>query len=231
MLGEGRFLRHPAGMRSGTTQRLLAIALLALGASGGASDIARNALPPPSPAPPRPGPATLFADDFSSASLARWSADRPGVWTVRRGLLRADLPDEKQAYSLLYAGDEAWQDYALEFDVCAMRGVDKGAVVRVRGTDGVGVDLRGPGYQDVVLNRGPIPLGKARVPNANGVWHHVRVEAYGGLYRVFVDDALKIVHRDKANHRPRGRIALAAYTGGTGECTVHYDNVSVTALR
>jgi hypothetical protein len=28
-----------------------------------------------------------------------------------------------------------------------------------------------------------------------------------------------------------GRIALPAYTGGSGQCTVYYDNVVVTALK
>jgi hypothetical protein len=30
---------------------------------------------------------------------------------------------------------------------------------------------------------------------------------------------------------PRGRIALAAYTGGVGRCTVDYANVVVTELE
>jgi hypothetical protein len=35
--------------------------------------------------------------------------------------------------------------------------------------------------------------------------------------------------RSIARAERRGGIALAAYTGGVGECTVYYDNVIVTA--
>ncbi len=193
-------------------------------------DATRDALPPPGPKLPGDTGGALLVSAFNDGSLEGWRADREGVWSVRHGLLRADLPDQRQAYSFIYAGSEEWRNYALDFDVCGIRGVDKGAAVRVMGTQGVGVDLRGPGYQDVLLHRGPIPLGKARVPNGNGTWHHVRIEAKRDYYRVLVDGTLQIVKRDKANHRPRGRIAFAAYTGAGGECTVYYDNVVVTPL-
>ena len=193
-------------------------------------DMAREAVP--SPASPFKAPANaLFADDFSKG-LERWSTDRDSVWSVRQGMLRADLPDEKQERSFLYAGSEDWSDYAVDLDVCGMRGVDKGVVVRVEGTAGVGVDLRGPGYQDVVMYRREWPMGRASVVNGNGMWHHLRVECRGPRYRVFVDGALKLTREDSrlTSKNGGGRIALAAYTGGVGQCTIWYDNVVVTPL-
>ncbi len=192
------------------------------------SDEERAALPPPSPkgrgAPER----VLFADDFTSGALDRWNADREGVWTVRAGMLRADLPDAKQERSLLHAGDDAWTDYALEFDVCMMRGVDKGAVLRIEGQTGVGVDLRSGTYQDVLLHVREWRIGRSKVTNANGVWHHVRIEARGERWRVWVNGESVLAARD--GRRLRGHFALAAYTGGIGRCTVWYDNVVVTPL-
>ena len=214
--------------------RLLSLVVAAaatLGLPARVGDPTRDALPPPGRPLLAAPVGSLFSDFFADTSLTGWRADRAGVWSVRRGLLRADLADARQTYSFLYAGSEQWQNYALDFDVCGMRGVDKGAVVRVVGEEGVGVDLRGPGYHDVLLHRGWVPLGKVRVSNANGVWHHVRIEARAERYLVFVDDSLLIDRRDGRNHHPRGRIALAAYTGGVGECTVYYDNVVVTRLR
>jgi hypothetical protein len=195
---------------------------------GAAADPTRNATPPPVPrfAPPAD---TLFADDFS-AGLARWQPDDATAWSVWRGMLRADLPDGRQQRSFIYAGSETWTDYAVELDVCMMRGVDKGVIVRVEGESGIGVDLRGQAYQDVLLHRREWPLGKTSVTNANGVWHRLRIEAEGHRYRVFVNGQLALDRRDKAEARPRGRIALPAYTGGGGECTVYYDNVIVTPL-
>ena len=207
-----------------------ALALLSLGAS---DERPRVANPPPVPrfAPPATG--VLFADDFSHG-LARWETPDPGVWTIQRGMLRADLPDEKQRRSFLYAGDESWTRYAIDVDICMMRGVDKGAVVHVHGQSGVAVDLRGPGYHDVVMYRREWPLGKASVVNGNGMWNHLRIEARESGYRVFVNGELKLKRDERraANaDPPSGRIALPAYTGGGGQCTVFYDNVIVTELK
>jgi len=211
----------------------LALLLVMASPVAGASldDPARNAMPPPAPKWLRPSGHVLFSDDFSDRELKNWTADREGVWTVRSGMLKAELPDLKQEHSFLYAGSEEWTNYAVELDVCGMRGVDKGVAVRVEGESGIGVDLRGPGYQDVVLNRREWPMGKARVTNGNGVWHHIRIEARDHHYKVWVNGALAIDKVDSRKARPRGRIALAAYSGGVGECTVYYDNVVVTALE
>jgi hypothetical protein len=209
---------------------LLATALSAASGAPAAADIARRAVPPPAPKPPVVPADALFFDDFSDG-LSRWSLDRDSVWTVRHGALLADLPDVRQSRSFAYAGDEAWGDVAVEFDVCQMRGVDKGVVVRVQGETGVGVDLRGPGYQDVVLYRRELPLGRARAGNGNGVWHHVRVECRGNRYRVLLDGEVVIERADRFGGKGNGRIALAAYTGGVGQCTAYYDNVLVTPLE
>ena len=202
--------------------------LVTLGASP-SSDPARTALPP-SLTPTRVPGTRLFEETFSSG-LDGWKADRENVWAVRRGLLRAELPDERQQHSFLYAGSENWTDIALDFDVCAMRGVDKGAAVRVVGESGIGIDLRGPGYQDLIMHRRQWPMGKVRVINPNGVWHHLRIEARGQRFQVFVNGELMLDKVDRKDSHPKGRIALAAYTGGVGECTVYYDNVVVTALE
>jgi hypothetical protein len=173
----------------------------------------------------------LFSDDFRNGELEGWRADRDGVWLARRGVLRADLPDERQQKSFLYAGSDRWTDYAVDVDVCAMRGADKGVAVRVvEGETGIAVDLRGPGYQDVLLQRREWPMAKARVLNGNAQWHHLRIEARGHRYRVWVNDAVVIDKEDSRKARPQGGIALAAYTGGVGECTIFFDNVLVTEL-
>jgi len=172
----------------------------------------------------------ILLERFSSGAPQGFSFDRVGTWSVRSGRLVAVLPSEKQKHSFAYFGSEDWTDYAVDVDVCAIRGVDKGVVVRVRAQEGVGVDLRGPGYDDVVMYRGIEELGKAPAPNRNGRWHHLRVEVEGGRYRVYVNGRLKIDYLDEHNERPSGRVALAAYTGGIGQCEVLYDNVVVRSL-
>lgn len=208
---------------------LLAAVALLLGAAA-PSEPERNAPPPTSPKPVKPSTEVLFADDFSDKTLARWTADQPDVWTVRRGVLRGDLPDGKQQHAFLRAGSVEWGDYAVDLDVCQMRGVDKGVAVRVVGNKAIAIDLRGPGYQDVLLHRDEWPIARAKVVNGNGIWHHVRVEARGHHYRVFVNGEAVLDKEDGRQSHPRGAIAVPAYTGGGGKCTVYYDNVVVSAL-
>src|SRR2546426_9781999 len=153
---------------------------------GAIADTTRNALPPPSPRFVAPAGA-LFVDDFHTPRLQHWRPDRDGVWSVKRGTLKAELPDERQQHSMLFAGDSTWTDYAVDLDVCGLRGVDKGVVVRVRGTRGLGVDLRGPGYHDVRLQLNELPIGRASVENGNGVWQHLRIEVRGARCRLIVN--------------------------------------------
>src|SRR6516162_3372466 len=204
----------------------------------GATDETRYAIPPTPPKLHKPAQNVLFADDFSG-DLTKWTPDQKGVWSLWHGMLRADLPDQKQLRSIIVAGDTAWTDVAVDLDVCMMRGVDKGVVVRVMGESGTGVDLRGGSYQDMVMYQGSWPMGRATTTNANGTWNHLRVEARGSRYRVFVNGEQRLDKNDGRSesrgdpHSAKrfGRIALPAYTGGVGQCTVYYDNVVVTALK
>ncbi len=195
-----------------------------------ATDDTRLALPTSPPRPVKLAGRVLFRDDFSK-DLSAWSPDRDGVWSIVRGMLRADLPDQKQLRSLIYTGDTSWTDIAVDLDVCMMRGVDKGVVARVMGNSGLGVDLRGGGYQDVVVYQRELPMGRANATNANGTWNHIRLEVQGARFKVFVNGVAAIDRTELKFIRPKGRIALPAYTGGAGQCTVYYDNVVVTALE
>jgi hypothetical protein len=213
-------------VRQGVAVMVGAFAALAI---SGSSDPTRDALPSPSPKF-HPPPTAWLADDFSDASLDPWRPDQEGVWSIRRGMLRADLRDEKQLHSLIFAGDPTWTNYAVDLDVCGMRGVDKGLVVRVQEKRGLGIDLRGPGYQDLKLHLNELPMGRVSVINGNGMWHHLRVEIRGSVCRVWVNGDEVIQKKIPLKLPPSGSIALAAYTGGVGQCTVYYDNVVVAPL-
>ena len=203
---------------------------IAASLSSAAVDAPRDAAPPPSPEFKRPAHA-LLVDDFSSGNLKSWKSDSSsGAWGVRDGMLRAELPDTKQAHSFLYAGDSSWTDYAVDFDVCGMRGVDKGVAVRVHGRRALGVDLRGGEHQDVLMYVNELPVGSGKAANPNGAWSHMRVEIRGNSVRVTVGDRVVIDKRLRFHAPAHGGIALSAYAGGVGQCTVYYDNVVVTPL-
>ena len=200
-------------------------ALLALAGPAGGQPTLDSLAPPPSPAPSN---AVVMAERFQN--LDAWRPDREGVWLVERGILLAQLPDKPQERSLIYTGSADWRDYAVDLDVLQLRGADKGLVVRVGGDVGIGVDLRGGEYQDVLVYRRELPLGHAQAPNPDRQWHHLRVEARGSRYSVLVDGRLVLRCHDKLPGARHGRIALAAYTGGKGACSVYYANVVVTSL-
>jgi hypothetical protein len=186
------------------------------------------------PAEPPTSPGTvLFGDEFEGDTLSSaWQVDLPGTWSVQDGVLRAQLPDVRQQRSFAFVGSERWRDVMVEFDVCGVRGVDKGVVVRAGGAKrGVGVDLRAGLYRDVLLYRGYESWGRATAPNENGTWHHVKVQVRGNRYRVEIDGKLRLDVTDPANSCPQGRVGLAAYTGGIGVCTVLFDNFVVRAVK
>ncbi len=216
--------------------RILATVLVLAVALATSADVESDSVsevpPPPSPRFGRPAKA-LFVDDFTSGDLKSWQADDNSVWSVRDGMLRAELRDEKQLHSFIYSGDSSWIDYALDFDVCGMRGVDKGCGVRVvPGKKGLGIDLRGPGYDDLKLYVNQFPVGSAKFENPNGTWHHLRIEIRGrNRCKVAIDGHIALDHRLRPPAPSRGGIALSAYTGGVGHCTVYYDNVVVTPLE
>ena len=215
--------------RSRWLRSVAALALL-VGLCGATFDDTRSALPPLAPRAPVAKGRTLFADDFSSSRLVGWKTDQPKVWSVVRGMLRADLPDHKQLRALLMAGDSTWTNVAIDLDVCMMRGVDKGVVVRVLDGKGLGIDLRGGEYQDLVVYQGALPIGRAAAINGNGTWNHLRVELRGTHFKIVVNGDTLLEREGRLYLTERGGIALPAYTGGSGQCTVYYDNVVVTAL-
>jgi hypothetical protein len=205
-----------------TSPRVVLLALLALIAGTAATPAppARNSGPP------------LFSDDFTDSANHAWSFDRDSVWAVSGGRLRATLPHERQTWSFAKVGSADWKDYAVDLDVCGVRGVDKGVVVRAEGAKrGVGVDLRSAPYDDVLLYRGFEHWGRSALPHKNGAWVHLRVEVRHNRYRVFANGRLAIDFTDESNSRPKGAVGLAAYTGGAGECEVLFDNVVVRALK
>ena len=212
-------------------QRLGLPAALLLAARGGPAAAAPATLPavPPPPGNTAVSGDVLFTEDFRT--LDAWQADRDSVWSVEDGVLCGRLPDGKQERSFLFAGSEDWQDYAVDLDLCQVRGVDKGVAVCVRDRRGGAADLRGGEYQDVLLYRQQLPLGHARAVNADRVWHHLRVEARGAWFTVQVNGTRVLERRDPLGSMRRGRIALVAYTGGHGECAVFYANVVVTRLE
>jgi hypothetical protein len=169
-----------------------------------------------------------MADTFQD--LGAWEPDRDSVWTLKGHALYAQLPDKKQAHSFAFAGSKDWGDYAVDVDILQVRGVDKGVAVRVQGDQGIGVDLRGGEYQDILMYRRQLELGHAKAPNPDRKWHHMRVEARASHYRVMVDGRLVLTCHDKLPGYRQGRIALPAYSGGSGVCSIYYANVQVTSL-
>ena len=204
-----------------------AVPILLVLAARARGDAFPDSLPPPPPAPHSSG-ANLVFETFQN--LDAWQPDRDSVWTLEGHVLHARLPDQKQQHSFVFAGSKDWGDYAVDVDILQVRGVDKGVAVRVQENQGIGVDLRGGEYQDILMYRRQLELGHAQAPNSDRKWHHLRVEARTNHYRVLVDGRLVLTSHDKLPGYRQGRIALPAYSGGLGACSIYYANVVVTSL-
>jgi len=85
--------------------------------------------------------------------------------------------------------------------------------------------------QDVLVYVNQFPVGSGRVANTDGAWHHVRIAIRDHRCRVTVDGNVAVEKHLLAPLPSHGGIALAAYAGGVGRCTVYYDNVVVIALE
>src|SRR6185503_10016750 len=107
-IGAGVMKAHGVWIAIAMSSLLVLTAVLTI-AVNAAPDPVRNSAPPAPPKLVRPAHAMLV-DDFTDGTLQRWTADDPSAWSVRDGILCAELPDAKQRHSFLYAGDSSWVD-------------------------------------------------------------------------------------------------------------------------
>ncbi len=184
------------------------------------------------PVPPRVT-GVLARWDFEQGNLDGWASAR-GQWTEMDGTIAQNSGD-RPARAL--AGDDAWADYAVDFDFQKIDGPDAVMVV-FRAVDGRGGlqwtlggwgntaaklqvlgDLGGAGVQDIESTRAALSLEAGRT-------YHVRLEVRGARVVGYVGGAklLDVTDPVLAAH-PTGRVGL-----GTWQTRAWFDNVTVTAL-
>ena len=178
---------------------------------------------------------TVFADGFESGDLSAWTANIglvaqqqdvfAGSWAARaQGNASPAYAYEELPIATPSLTAETW------FDVVSRS--TRVGLVRLETASGSNLVTLSVNMAGELVERNDVTgtVSTTSIVPENGVWHHLRVEMRGPHCRVCVD-GIEIVNRRLSARAPAsGGIALAAYTGGVGECTLFYDNVAVTPL-
>lgn len=185
-----------------------------------------------------PAFAVEFYDNFEDGDLNGWECDTCEPWFVScanpNGAAFVLLPDIQQTYSGLCVSALQWSECAIDVDLKGFLGINKMVTLR-SGADRVGynVNLRSDPFNDVVLDKiaapnGPVVrLAITPLPNTNGTWLHLRIEAHGPRIQVSIDG---IPYIDYVDPDPllAGGVCLRGYTGSGGSHLVQWDNVFIT---
>jgi hypothetical protein len=193
----------------------------------------------PQPTVPPQVPAS-FSDNFDNGASSEWESYL-GTWRVIDGEYTADHTN-RPVYSLV--GNIGWRDYAVDVDVTSscqagypitvlVRSVDAGNGIQMQVTccsvkwtlyeygnshtiaskEGVGVELLGRCFGD-----------------CSSSWHttHVRVEARGDFYSVYLDGVRMLDVQDGTFQYGKTGIGLSCPPGEG--CCPRFDDFQVSAL-
>ena len=185
--------------------------------------------------------AVLFADDFNAGASAAWTNDR-GVWRDTGGQYDATNPDNTPLTYTAVGTLSGLTDFAIDVDVNTWD--DGGVWIRSNFNGGAinGMLLVTGGksgafdgfYWHIVTNgnSGGIVQEKA-VAGLQESNHHLRIEASGNTYRVFVDNVLQDTFVDATSAYTSGFAGLYDFSpisGATSPRGQTFDNVVISTL-
>lgn len=187
----------------------------------------------------------LFEDDFEGGNFNQWQITH-GSWQIASD---PSFPENgnwvtvnNPAYTdtEIQAGNFAWTNYLLSFDILPKSGIDRNVFFRVNnlrtgiliGHDlpvSYSLQLKNNPYLGkwTLTTMPPLPGGSGSVPlNTKS---HVDIRLEGGNIQVYLNSVLIVDYTDTNNPLLNGRIALGSITGSSAS-EVWYDNVLVTEL-
>jgi hypothetical protein len=190
---------------------------------------------------------TLVYDDFSapqaalmenSAAGIGWVTEGPCSWQVQNGTFGTSTSGNR-VFCLATTGDLTWEDYIYEADVYGVAGVDKAIEFRVQDYyNHYYVNLRSDwpfnGNDSLcfckIVNGSCVDYASIFYPSQNNTWYHLKVEAIGNHFKVYVDDNFVFEYVDPQNTFPQGKIGLGCWTGDANICSIRFDNILVADL-
>jgi hypothetical protein len=175
--------------------------------------------------------AGTFIDDFEDGDLDGWrqvNPPAPMLWEIIDGELECTRHNAES--TMLVTGEDDWSDYTIEYDVVLLEDFGSGDVdVVVRYTDPVWSSQMlfyfGDffGAREVCIRRDPggadtrKPFDRLKLDE----WYHIKLEAEGDHFSLWLDDEKVLDHTDKAVKSGGAGLGLANYTA-------HFDNVIIT---
>jgi len=191
------------------------------------------------PIAPKPGTIPqaskiLFSDDFQHGLNSGWSTTTG--WEITGGYFWHNYDGTGKGYAYVLRGTQ-WDDYAVDVDLNPQM-ESAGIVLRCQGDLMNFVLLYGDnaslGFQ-VVANGGVAAESNRVRPGFFAGNQHVRVQAKGTTYTVFVNDVERLTFADPT--LSRGMPGLASFGSYAEDDPVHdkgaayFDNFQVTSLK
>jgi len=181
----------------------------------------------------------LFCDDFDDQTITEWQVLTGSIddWIEEDGVLKAssNIPEYR---SIIYAGDAGWTDYILEAKIMGNNGVDKTLAFRIQDennyyTIDIRSDYPSPGIDEIAFGKmenGVYYADKAVCDynSENGEWYQLRIDCLDNRFIAYVNDAPILTYIDNDNYFMDGRIGLVCWTGYAGNCSIQFDNVTVS---
>ena len=177
-----------------------------------------------------PSPGTpLFFDDFSTGGSSAWSST-PG-WRVSYGRYYYSHVGASWGYSYVVPGLN-WQDYALEADVEVGFLAEAGFILRAQ-QDLNNMLIVSGNFDEIrwtlVVDGEPALTSHPVSPGFFSGEQHVRVEAHGTVYKLFVEGLLRSTFEN--SYLLSGMPGLASKdVYGSYDLATKYDNFKVTSI-
>ena len=171
-----------------------------------------------------------FIDNFDDGNANGWTPSA-GTWSVNGGAYEQTNASPDRTDTL--TGDANLGDYTVEADVMLVSGTGQEAMLLFRAVNASNhyeFIFRGRGINDLLLyrqvNGSHAQLAQSNLPFTPqlNTWYRLKVEAYKGNIKCYVNDALYIDHNDATF--AKGMVGLSTY-----RCAAKFENFNHYAVR
>ena len=161
---------------------------------------------------------TILYDDFSGKALD-WQFEGPCTWLEENDVLWTSATGNR-VFCLATAGEPTWTDYIYEVDVYGIAGVDKCMEFRVQDYNNhYYINLRSDWpnqgndslYFCKIVDGACVYYESVDWSSQNNTWYHLRVEAIGKRFRVYVDDNFVLQYVDEDSPFLQGKIGAGCW--------------------
>lgn len=175
--------------------------------------------------------AGTFRDDFEDGNLDGWrqvNPVAPMLWEIANGELECVKKNVES--TVIVIGEDDWSDYTIDFDVMLLEDFGQGDVdIVARYIDPMWSnfimfwfgDCIGPPEVNVVRYPEGVRTRKPFAPLELDEWYHIKLEAEGNDFALWLDHEKVLDHTDKA-------VKIGSVGLGLANYKAHFDNVEIS---